>query len=54
MNLVLDTILPPAYLSLALVGLGILLIIFAGGTSDRRELSKLKSAAKSEHAFQNR
>lgn len=51
LNLVLDTILPPAYLSLALVGLGILLIIFAGGTSDRRELSKLKSAAKSEHAF---
>jgi ferrous iron transport protein B len=43
LNLVLDTLLPPACLSLALVGLGIFLAVFAGGTSDRRELSKLES-----------
>ncbi|NMA92500.1 MAG: ferrous iron transporter B [Firmicutes bacterium] len=36
-NLLLDTVLPPALLALLLVGLGIMIIVFFGGTSDRRE-----------------
>ncbi len=37
LNLLLETVLPPAYLALFLVGLALVLIVFCGGSSDRRE-----------------
>ncbi|NLA12413.1 MAG: hypothetical protein GX883_09890, partial [Firmicutes bacterium] len=37
LNLLLDTVLPPAYLALFLAGLAAALIVFCGGSSDRRE-----------------
>ncbi|NMB36100.1 MAG: ferrous iron transporter B [Firmicutes bacterium] len=37
LNLLLETVLSPVHLALALVGLGILIAIVGGGTSDRRE-----------------
>ena len=37
LNLLLDTVLPPAWLALVLVGLGILIVVLGGGASDRRE-----------------
>jgi hypothetical protein len=37
LNLVLETVLPPTHLALLLVGMGILIVTLAGGTSDRRE-----------------
>lgn len=36
-NLLLDTVLPPTLLALLLVGLGIMILVLFGGTSDRRE-----------------
>ncbi len=36
-NLLLDTVLPPALLSLLLIGLGIMIVTLFGGISDRRE-----------------
>jgi ferrous iron transport protein B len=40
LNLLLDRVLPAAYLALLLAGLAILLVTFCGGSSDRRENSK--------------
>ncbi|MGI6308626.1 MAG: FeoB small GTPase domain-containing protein [Dethiobacteria bacterium] len=37
LNLLLETVLPPGYLALMLVGLGILIVTLGGGASDRRE-----------------
>ncbi len=41
LNLLLDRILPAAYLALLLAGLAIILITFCGGSSDRREDSRI-------------
>lgn len=37
LNLLLETVLPPAYLALLLTGLGILLLVLCGGSSEQRE-----------------
>jgi len=45
LNLLLDTILPPAYLAIGLVAAAIILALIMGSNSDRRELSDFDRAA---------
>jgi ferrous iron transport protein B len=43
LNLLLERVLPPLYLSAGLVGAGIILALLAGGTSSRREISAVQN-----------
>jgi len=45
LNMLLDTVVPAAYLAIGLIALAIIIALLAGSTSDRREMKDLDSAA---------